>query len=227
MIEEVFVTELGCELRFVDLPTESIPERPFGDAVADGVVISGSFGSANDQEPWRLALKEWLSAPVGVAARAARDVPRETVPPLDTRGVPRLGICGGHQIQAVAWGGVVGPAAEPQLGLFPLELEGRRELVVQLHVEAVLRPPEFAEVWAVDASGIQALRYPGHTWTVQFHPELSVELSRAAIERQGVEVHAEALVAATERGRAFIRRWIEGLERGAERPSRPWEARWT
>ena len=160
----------------------------------DGVVVGGSFGSANDTEPWRLALRSWLAAHTAI---------------------PLLGICGGHQLLARALGGVVDTAPGPQLGVFPLELPGVpgfRGTVVQLHGERVRVPPAGAEVWAADEMGIQALRYGPNRWTTQFHPEMDAVVARIAGEIAGTSPAAwEQVDAAVQSGRAVLAAWLEAL----------------
>lgn len=183
---------LGVRLTVVDA-TQGAPPDPRG---FDGVVVGGSFGSANDAEPWRVRLFAWLQA----------------LPPM-----PFFGICGGHQLLAVARGGRVVPmTGRRQVGLYPLALsgvEGWRGTVFQMHGDAVVEVPEGAEVWARDAWCVQALRYPGHQWTVQFHPEFPVDTARVAAEHcaEPRENWTEAgLEAAVVGGKALLRAWVRG-----------------
>lgn len=183
--------ELGAECHVHDAVL-GLPPDPVG---FDGVILGGSFGSANDEEPWRVALREWLL----------------TVPHA-----PLLGICGGHQLLARAHGGVVERMEEAQMGVYPLELAevpGFGGRVVQLHGERVSVPPEGAEVWATDEAGIQALRYGPRRWTVQFHPEMEEHVVRHAGENNQVPEEAWAgLDAALSSGRAVLRAWLATLE---------------
>lgn len=184
-------SELGAECHVHDAVL-ALPPDP---APYDGVILGGSFGSANDEEPWRVALREWLL----------------TVPEA-----PLLGICGGHQLLARALGGVVERMPESQMGVYPLELSsvpGFDGRVVQLHGERVAVPPDGAEVWAADDAGIQALRYGPRRWTVQFHPEMEEHIVRTAGESNQVPEEAWAeLDAAIASGRAFLRAWLAALD---------------
>lgn len=178
---------LGVDLAVVDATTEALPDpRAF-----DGVVLGGSVGSANDQEPWRLALLGWLS---GLGEK------------------PFFGICGGHQLYARARGGSVGPT-EPQVGVWPLELPGVpgfQGRVVQVHGEAVQAVPTGAEVWAQDGSGIQALRYGPTTWSTQFHPEFDERLALLAFDLvPHPEREPELVSAASASGKALLRAWLD------------------
>ncbi len=184
---------LGAEAIVHDA-TEAPPPPLLG---FDGVVVGGSFGSANDTEPWRLALGSWLAAHTAI---------------------PLLGICGGHQLLARALGGAVDTAPGPQFGVFPLELPGVPGFggtVVQLHGERVRVPPLGAEVWAADEMGIQALRYGPTRWTTQFHPEMDALVARLAREIAGTPPEApeawEHVDGAVRSGRAVLAAWLAAL----------------
>jgi GMP synthase (glutamine-hydrolysing) len=162
----------------------------------DGVMVGGSFGSANDREAWRVVLEDWLAT---------------------HRDVPLLGICGGHQLLARALGGTVEVAPIVQLGVFPLDLtgvEGYGGVVLQLHAERVAAPPAGAHVWAEDDNGIQALRYGPARWTTQFHPEMNGETARAAGLLAGMaeeEWEVATLELAVRGGRALVAAWLAAL----------------
>lgn len=187
----------GAEILVVDATTEALPDpRQF-----DGVVVGGSVGSANDREPWRVALENWLQT---------------------WTEVPLLGICGGHQLLARALGGEVAVMPSSQYGVFPLTLEeipGFSGWVVQLHAETVVRYPEGAEVWASDPCGVQALRYGPNRWTFQFHPEISREVVVDAGKRLGIQEWPR-LEEAISGGRALIRAWLAQLRTGVSSEGR-------
>jgi len=162
-------------------------------AAFDAVVVGGSFGSANDEEPWRAALREWLAT---------------------HRDIALFGICGGHQLLARALGGIVEVAPGPQMGIFPLELRdvpGFGGCVVQLHRDRVAAPPEGAEVWAADGMGVQALRYGALRWTTQFHPEMDASLLAAAEPFDPDAEAWEGRDVAFEGGRALLRAWLDAV----------------
>lgn len=178
----------GADVVVVDVTRDPLPEP---DAF-DGVVVGGSIGSANDVEPWRAMLLAWLT-------------------PLRR---PLLGICGGHQIYARAHGGRVAPMVERQSGIFPLELPGIAGFtgeVIQMHGEHVAEVPREAEIWARDAAGVQALRYPGrHAWTVQFHPELTLPLAELA-RATTAGWQGEDAIRAVAGGHAILRAWLASI----------------
>lgn len=181
---------LGLDHVFHDA-TLSPPPSPEG---FDAVIVGGSFGSANDTEPWRLALREWL---------------------LAHPDVPFFGICGGHQLLAKAHGATIEPCPASQIGVYPLELcgvPGFRGRVLQLHHERVAAAPPGATVWATDAMGIQALRFGPERWTVQFHPEMDNALAREAASASGHDASAwEGLDCAVAGGRAILEAWIAAV----------------
>jgi GMP synthase-like glutamine amidotransferase len=184
--------ELGHEVHVVDATCEPLPD-PGSYA---GVVVGGSAGSANDMEPWRLRLGEWMGT---------------------WRDVPLLGICGGHQLLARVLGARVVKMARPQVGIHPLQLTGLPDFtgwVMHMHSEHVVDVPAGATVWAEDAAGLQALRFPGHRWTVQFHPEMPEQVAYGA--GRGLGATAESwpqreVRAAVAGGKALFRAWLAGL----------------
>ncbi|MDP2306952.1 MAG: type 1 glutamine amidotransferase [Pseudomonadota bacterium] len=181
---------LGAHALVHDVTLEPAPD-PDG---YDGVIVGGSFGSANDREPWRVALEGWLAT---------------------HRAVPLLGICGGHQLLARALGGVVDVAPRPQYGVYPLDLPGVPGfpgVVLQLHTERVAVPPADAELWAADEAGIQALRYGAARWTVQFHPEADEALPRYVGRSRGLDDTTWSdLGTAQAGGRALLTAWLAAL----------------
>lgn len=183
--------ELNTEVHVVDATCEELPDpRAYA-----GVVVGGSAGSANDTEPWRLRLGQWMV----------------------TWDVPLLGICGGHQLLAHALGSRVAKMARPQVGVHPLQLPGIPGFtgwVMQMHSEHVLDVPPGATVWAEDAAGIQALRFPGHRWTVQFHPEMPEAVAYGAGRGMGATAESwprSEVQAAVAGGLALFRAWLDGL----------------
>lgn len=181
---------MGAEAVVVDATTEALPDpRPFA-----GVVVGGSVGCANEGEPWRRALEGWLGT---------------------WRTLPYFGICGGHQLYARALGGRVEPMGRRQVGVFPLAVPGvALSRVLQFHGDYVVEAPPGAEVWARDAFGVQALRYPGHRWTVQFHPELdatSATMLAATCPETAEGWTEDAVAVAVAEGKALLGAWLGGL----------------
>ncbi|MDY7232132.1 type 1 glutamine amidotransferase [Hyalangium rubrum] len=190
-VAELF-KELNAEAHVVDATCEALPD-PRGYA---GVMVGGSAGSANDTEPWRLRLGEWMGT---------------------WQDVPLMGICGGHQLLARVLGARVAKMSRPQVGVHPLQLPGIPDFtgwVMHMHSERVEDVPPGATLWAEDVAGIQALRYPGHRWTVQFHAEMPESLAYGA--GRGLGATAESwpqreVRAAVSGGLALFRAWLKDL----------------
>ncbi|MEH6641980.1 glutamine amidotransferase [Vreelandella glaciei] len=154
------------------------PTPPALDTLA-GILITGSHSMVSDAEPWSEALKPWLQDALE----------------SDT---PMLGVCYGHQLMAAAFGGVSDyhPAGrESGTHTVRLTQAGRQDpLFSQLpesfaahlsHAQSVMQAPHGCAVLAHNSHDAhQALRYGPRQWSVQFHPEFSVPVMRAYIERQ-------------------------------------------
>lgn len=177
--------------------------RPYaGDALprdlrghAGMVVLGGEMGAYDDAaHPWLTEVKDLCRTAVAT-------------------GTPVLGICLGHQLLAVAFGGEVarGPHGQ-QIGV--LEVGWTPEAyvdpllapvaaldeapVVQWNNDVVTRLPDGATALARTPRGeLQAARFGSAAWGVQWHPEAGVEIIRPwavhdrddAVER-GVDVDA-------------------------------------
>lgn len=174
--------EVGCTLAWFSewLPFELDVRHPYrGDALPSSlgehaglVVLGGSMGAYDDADcPWLPDTRALLRS--GVAS-----------------GVPTLGICLGHQLLAVALGGVVekapdGPyigvvtlaavpasADEPLLGALTFPTRTAR-----WNGDVVTSLPASAVPVAADASGrVQAARFGPSAWGLQFHPEAGPEV---------------------------------------------------
>lgn len=133
----------------------------------------------------------WWGYPQAPLARA-----HDAVIDAGERGVPVLGICGGHQLVAMAFGGTVGPIGKmcetdglpkTYAGLVkekgPVELAAATDdaLVAgvesaefeESHCEEVKRLPKgFVTIMTGGLSAVQAMRHRElPVWGVQFHPE--------------------------------------------------------
>jgi GMP synthase (glutamine-hydrolysing) A subunit len=96
--------------------------------------------------------------------------------------VPILGICGGHQALAIAYGGEVAKSGRHFEGYRTVELEDKDHLlagltakirVMQSHYEEVKRlPPGFVRIARSKDTKIEAMKHEGKPiYGVQFHPE--------------------------------------------------------
>lgn len=142
------------------------------DGVDALLVMGGEMGANDDAE------HAWLSSVKALFREAAQ------------RRTPTLGICLGHQLAAVAFGGEVSPnPAGKQLGLLDVGWEPdaaadpllgavatpRRAL--QWNDDVVVRLPESAVRLATAPGGeVQAARYAATVWGVQWHPEVDETL---------------------------------------------------
>ena len=162
-----FMAEDDIEWRGVELDEgEPIPDL-------DGFDVLVSMGGPmdvwqKDEHPWiaseLAAIREWVG-------RSRR---------------PFLGFCLGHQLLAEALGGEVGPAAQPEIGVMPVQLTdaGRGSpflrdvpdefLCLQWHGAEVIQAPAGAEVLiSSPVCTVNALSIADHAFSVQFHVELT------------------------------------------------------
>lgn len=168
-----WLTDEGLELdvrhpyRGDDLPADL--------AAHDGlVVLGGHMGAYDDGRfPWLTATKALLR---GAAAA----------------GTPALGLCLGHQLAAVALGGVVArnprgrmtgvyhvgwtaeAAADPLVGFLTSPRRG-----IQWNSDVVVRVPAGAVLLAATEAGeVQAMRFAPTVWGIQLHPEADIDIVR-------------------------------------------------
>ncbi len=161
-----FWTEAGHEWVPVELDAgEPIP-------CFDGFDLMVSMGGPMDV--WQESIHPWLVAEKAAIKHWVRELER-----------PFLGICLGHQLLAEALGGKVGLMAHPEVGLSQVELTpaGRADPILagfapqvetfQWHGAEVVRPPERAEILAINAAcPVQALRWGRHAYGFQYHCEI-------------------------------------------------------
>ena len=126
------------------------------------------------------------------------------------QGVPVVGVCLGAQMLARAAGGWVGPAPEPEIGWFEIELtpEGRRDPVLgvlppraeafQWHSYTFAVPEQGTEL-ARSAACTQAFRVGSRAWGLQFHAEVTLPMVQAwaAEDFDELPVPVEELLAET------------------------------
>lgn len=153
-------------------------------AVHDGLLITGSRYSANDDFPWLNRLKRHV-----VDAVAA--------------GVPVVGICFGHQLLADALGGRVERAAAGWgVGIHTAEVLTQREwmhpslesfsLVVS-HQDQVTSLPADSQVLATSAHAPIAALQIGTAVGFQGHPEFDASYAAALMQTRRHRIPAEAI----------------------------------
>lgn len=168
-----WLTEAGCTLHVCrSYAGEAVPDV----TAYDGLLVLGGPMGANDDADvvWLGPLKEQI--------RRARD-----------HAVSTLGICLGHQLVAVALGGVAGPNPRgQQLGLLDVGWTGpaTADLLfaglatprrgVHWNHDLVTHLPDGAVTLAETADGeLQAARFAPRMWGVQLHPEVDGGIVRA------------------------------------------------
>jgi GMP synthase (glutamine-hydrolysing) len=178
LFEKQLSTALPAHLDVLIWDAQRQPEAPALNTLA-GIVITGSHSMVSHADPWSEALKPWLQEAL------ANDT-------------PMLGVCYGHQLMAAAFGGVSDyhPAGrESGTRTVRLTQAGQQDpLFSQLpesftahlsHAQSVMQAPPGCTVLAHNSHDAhQALRYGLRQWSVQFHPEFTVPVMRAYIERQ-------------------------------------------
>lgn len=151
--------------------TYAVMEGEFPEAidVCDGWIITGSRYGAYEDHDWIPFLEAFIR---GVQALK----------------VPLVGICFGHQIMAQALGGKV--VKHPDgwvLGRIEYDLDGfeRPVTVMGLHQDQVIEAPASARVVGrADGCEIAALDYGPHAWSLQPHPEFTVDFFLDLMEQR-------------------------------------------
>ena len=161
-----FMAEDGVAWRAVALDEgEPIPDLDGYDAL---------FSMGGPMDVWQTGDHPWIAAELA----AIRD--------WVGRSRPFLGFCLGHQLLALALGGAVGKAAEPEIGVMPVRLTGAGRAspflrgvpdefsCLQWHGAEVVRAPEGAEVLASSPScAVNALAVGARAFSIQFHVEIT------------------------------------------------------
>lgn len=172
---EGWLADAGCRLEVVRAWEAPLPSL----SKYDGLLVLGGAMDADDDGrcPWLPGVRAMILE----AARA---------------GVPTLGLCLGHQLAALAFGGEVGRNPygrtrglrqvdwDPEVIFDPLvsEIAGE-DLAVHWNQDVVTRLPEGAVLLASTLDGaVQAVRYARTVWGVQFHPEADVALVASWVE---------------------------------------------
>jgi GMP synthase (glutamine-hydrolysing) len=206
----------GHELERWVVPLGGAPQPP---ASYGAIMVFG--GSMHPDQDDRF---EWLGREEEFLRRALED------------DVPVVGVCLGAQMLARAAGGRVGPAPEPEIGWYHVELTpaGRDDPVLgvlperteafQWHSYTYEVPPGGTEL-ARSALCTQAFRAGPRAWGLQFHAEVTLPMVQAwtAEESDELPVSPEEFVAEAreridtwnEQGRKLCAAFLEAARNGA------------
>ena len=152
-----------------------------------GAIITGSWSMVTDKDEWSEKTAEWIRQALFFD-------------------IPLFGVCYGHQLMAYALGGEVGDNPEGgERGSFTISLteKGMGNSLLEgfpiqfpaylFHRQSVLVPPSGCDVLATsEKDACQMIRYGNKAFSVQFHPEFTADILKAAcLEGLGEEGLAE------------------------------------
>jgi GMP synthase-like glutamine amidotransferase len=145
-----------------------------GEPIPDLHAFDALWVMGGPQDVWEEAEHPWLADEKAVIREAVL-----------ARTMPFLGICLGHQLLADALGGEVGPAGEPEIGVFEVALSAdaaqhpvfaglpQRQPFLQWHRAEVRRPPQGAKVLATSSRcAVQAIAVGQRAFGLQCHAEV-------------------------------------------------------
>ena len=142
--------------------------RAYSDSIA-GIIILGSLASVHDHRPWQKELINWLDSEV------------------ISRRIPVFGICFGHQLIHLMYGGIVSYVHESmdlEIGKRTIHFKDDSRLPINptqgevfvYHSEQVSMLGKGFEIWS--AGGIIPVEASYHSslpiWTIQAHPEVTI-----------------------------------------------------
>jgi GMP synthase-like glutamine amidotransferase len=146
--------ELGFDVTLINAH-DVVPETIDG---YDALLVMGAVPSVNDAD-----IQHWLQPEISLLRDA------------DAKAIPIFGVCFGAQALAVALGGSVTRASEPEIGWFVIETSDPTLVPTgpffEWHVDSII-PPSGAKVIARTPLCVQAYTVRNHL-AVQFHPEVT------------------------------------------------------
>jgi len=160
---------------------------PESTSECDGWIITGSHLSAFSDEPWVIALREWLADAAETDARIA-------------------GVCFGHQLVAEALGGKVGTADQWKVGPQKTTVEatdwfegGEVKLNAMHHDVVTVLPPGSRNIAEGSTSEFPAFLVGDNIVCVQDHPEFDADYVRALINARLDRMDADTVASARAR----------------------------
>ncbi|XPV70608.1 MAG: glutamine amidotransferase [Halarcobacter sp.] len=145
-----------------------------------GVIITGSHSMVTDEEPWSVAIEQWI-------------------PILIEKEIPLLGICYGHQLLGKSMGGISDFHKDGmEIGSVEINLSNnvandklfsgvpKSFMAHTIHSQSVLELPKDSIHLAYNKyEKNHAFRIGKNAWGVQFHPEYNEDIMQSYIKEVG------------------------------------------